>query len=214
MNRQKNALMITVLVAMAAVGCDTKIKGPRFVSPTAPPQPSFLADDCGPYEDWQTSDYVLPYPIGTAYTVLEGNCSTGSHVGNFRHAYDLRMPIGSEIVAVRAGQVSLVREEHADDDHHFEHWNGVRIDHFDGTVAVYGHLTRNGVLVELGDWVEQGQIIGLSGNSGFSFEPHLEFLLLPCPDASECTSLPVTFANTQPNRNGLVAGLEYRAEAY
>ena len=214
MIRRKSILMVVGWMAVVVAGCYTKIQGPTVVGPIVPPLGAFTAADCGPYADWETSEYVLPYPAGESYTVLEGNCSNGSHVSNFRHAYDFRMPIGSEVVAVKAGRVSLAREKYADEDQDFQHWNGVRIDHDDGTASVYGHLTRNGVLVEVGDWVEQGQTIGFSGNSGFSFEPHLEFLLLPCADVTRCTSLPVTFANTRPNESGLVEGVAYRAKAH
>ncbi|WP_419901400.1 M23 family metallopeptidase [Kiloniella sp.] len=39
----------------------------------------------------------------------------------------------------------------------------------------YLHLKKNGVLVEIGERVERGQVIGLSGNTGYSTAPHLHF---------------------------------------
>ena len=53
--------------------------------------------------------------------------------------------------------------------------NFVRILHDDGTMALYAHLKTDGVLVRVGQQVQAGQQIGLSGNTGFTTGPHLHF---------------------------------------
>ena len=53
----------------------------------------------------------------------------------------------------------------------------MRIVHDDGTMALYAHLREGGVLVRVGQRVEKGQQIGLSGNTGFTSGPHLHFAL-------------------------------------
>ncbi len=45
----------------------------------------------------------------------------------------------------------------------------------DGSIAYYWHLQKDGVLVNIGDTVQTGQWIGLSGNTGYSAFPHLHF---------------------------------------
>ena len=45
--------------------------------------------------------YVLPYPVGQSYTLIQGNCSDSDHVNEFRYAFDFVMPIGSYITAAR-----------------------------------------------------------------------------------------------------------------
>ncbi|WP_277619852.1 M23 family metallopeptidase [Chryseobacterium angstadtii] len=48
--------------------------------------------------------------------------------------------------------------------------------HPDGTFAQYYHLKQNGVKVNIGDQVKKGDVIGLSGNTGWSKGPHLHFV--------------------------------------
>lgn len=80
-----------------------------------------------------------------------------------------------------------------------------------GTVALYSHLTLNGVLVTAGQFVSAGD----TGNTGGL--PHLHFSLHPCsdlpglPGAGSCPSLFVNFRNTAENDSGLEAGRSYEA---
>lgn len=170
---------------------------------------------CTHYPSWQSSEYVLPYPVGSAYRVSQGNCTSGSHQGLLRYAYDWEMPIGSPVTAMRDGLVVFLREEYRDGD--FERWhsNLVQIRHPDGTYAVYEHLTYQGVAVEVGQWVRQGQLLGWSGNTGYTLGlPHLHVDLAPCTFWGDCGSLPFTFRNTDPNPLGLEEGRVYPAYAY
>ena len=49
--------------------------------------------------------------------------------------------------------------------------------HDDGSMASYVHLDYEGVLVNLGDKVETGQAIGISGMTGFTTLPHLHLVI-------------------------------------
>jgi murein DD-endopeptidase MepM/ murein hydrolase activator NlpD len=40
---------------------------------------------------------------------------------------------------------------------------------------MYWHLQKNGVIINEGDTVKQGQHIGYSGNTGYTAFPHLHF---------------------------------------
>jgi murein DD-endopeptidase MepM/ murein hydrolase activator NlpD len=55
--------------------------------------------------------------------------------------------------------------------------NIIRILHNDGTMALYAHLKPEGVLVRVGQRVRKADVIGLSGNTGFSAGPHLHFVV-------------------------------------
>jgi len=170
---------------------------------------------CGPFPDWESALYVLPYPVGSSYYVSQANCSTGGHRGPYKNAYDFVMPIGTTVTAARAGVVADVRMKFRDGQHGEHESNWVKIRHPDGSFAHYGHLTERGALVKLGDQVVAGQPIALSGNTGNTGGlPHLHFHLCPCIDVVRCGTLPVTFRNTDPNPDGLQAKRNYLALPY
>jgi len=138
-----------------------------------------------------------------------------------RYAIDVPMPIGTDVLAMRAGTVVRVEESYFDGDNVFGHENHVYVQHEDGTVARYVHLTNLGALVQIGDLVKEGQPIGLSGHTGNSSEPHLHMDVT----RSCCTSapnynqlpagetLPLTFRNASPDSScGLLFGVRYAAE--
>ncbi|HBD24700.1 MAG: hypothetical protein A2566_03175 [Candidatus Zambryskibacteria bacterium RIFOXYD1_FULL_40_13] len=77
-----------------------------------------------------------------------------------RYAVDLASSYGSNILASASGQVIVSKGSG---------WNGgygsyIVIKHSNGTQTVYAHLS--GVSVNVGDSVEQGQVIGKMGNTG------------------------------------------------
>ncbi len=58
-----------------------------------------------------------------------------------------------------------------------EEWYGnyVVIEHENGEYLFYGHLKS--ILVKKGDIVKKGQVIGYSGNVGWSIKPHLHYMV-------------------------------------
>ncbi len=163
---------------------------------------------CDGYADWNTSSYKLPWAVGASYEISQGNCGPASHLGAHRYSYDVSMQIGSSIVASRGGVVESMEEQYNDGGGCAE-LNYINIRHTDGTLARYLHLTRNGVLVNVGASVNQGDAIALSGNSGCSSGAHLHFMVLT-PD--ETDTVPLTFSNTVSNARGLISGQSYTAQ--
>jgi hypothetical protein len=49
--------------------------------------------------------------------------------------------------------------------------------HNDGTFSQYAHFKKDGIVVKEGDTLKKGQLIGYSGNTGQSTEPHLHFVV-------------------------------------
>src|SRR5690606_27082696 len=95
-------------------------------------------------------------------------------------ALDFKMPVGTEISAIRDGIVveiiqSNKRNCSTEDCKKFN--NYILIYHSDGTFAQYMHIKQNGSKVKIGDKIEQGQVIGYSGNVGWSTGPHLHLVV-------------------------------------
>lgn len=80
---------------------------------------------------------------------------------------DIAAPRGTPIAAPAAGVVALVGKEY------FYTGNTVLLDHGDGVVTLYAHLAR--AMVQEGDWVSAGTVIGTVGKSGRATGPHLHW---------------------------------------
>lgn len=119
--------------------------------------------------------YILPFSKGASYKLLQGYNGPWGHKGHAEFAYDFQMPVGSSIIAARSGEVVHVVENYDNGTRKPGQENVVVIRHSDSTFARYYHLTKEGVLVTVGEKVEQGQRIALSGDSGASAGPHLHF---------------------------------------
>ena len=127
------------------------------------------------------------------------------------------MPIGLDVTAARGGLVIEVKEDTPDicDWEYMNLHNYVLIEHDDGTVAFYAHLKQNGIVVEVGDRVKQGQLIAESGNSGFTgYRPHLHFGVYQSYPLRDEYDIPVNFSNTDgplDDRGGLIQWRFYEA---
>jgi murein DD-endopeptidase MepM/ murein hydrolase activator NlpD len=143
--------------------------------------------------------YILPYPKGSKYKVLQGYNGRWGHQGHAEFAYDFQMQIGSDVLAARSGIVVKVVEQFQDSTRKPGEENVVVIKHSDGTFGRYYHLTRDGVLVSEGDKVKQREKIALSGNSGASAGPHLHFdVTEDCFDWG-CKTIRIEFSNVKEN---------------
>ena len=124
--------------------------------------------------------YELPYAKGKKYEVIQTFNNSFSHnKPTSRYAVDFKMPIGTPLHAIRGGIVVNVVEkfkEHGGRDF-IDKGNNIFILHDDGTYAQYSHIDYNGVDVEIGDVVKQGDYIGKSGHTGFSTRPHLHLVI-------------------------------------
>jgi murein DD-endopeptidase MepM/ murein hydrolase activator NlpD len=168
------------------------------------------------FGDPSQSPYILPYPVGASFRLMQGYCySEGGHRNQL--AYDFETPIGTPVIAARSGLVMEVRSDLPDDGKQPEsgQHNHIMIQHEDGTVAFYAHLKKDSILVEVGDRVWQGQPIAASGNSGNTQGlPHLHFGVYQSWPAREGFDVPVNFRNaegTLDKRRGLRPGGYFKA---
>jgi len=120
--------------------------------------------------------YALPWR-GGPFRISQGAGGDFSHNSpSGRYAVDIAMPVGTPIVAARAGTVVKIRNGQGGrlPDPAGNH---VRVAHDDGTHSAYLHLSRGSVQVKPGQRVEIGTLLGKSGNTGRSTGPHLHFVV-------------------------------------
>ncbi len=163
------------------------------------------------FGDWQSSQYNLPYHPGESRQIGLSSCSGAFHsVGTpDQFAVDFEMDIGDYVLAARGGTVIFVQESGVDGNYPN---NMIVIRHIDGTFGQYMHLTLGGAVVEAGQTVSQGDLIGYSGATGFADYPHLHFVVsTPLRWSFPYFSIPLTFKNTIANERGLLEGRFYPA---
>ncbi len=211
MNAIRGTFRLTLAVATAAFallgGC-----GQRDRTPLPCMERAVFAD---PSE----SAYILPYPVGQSYRLMQGYCyPEGGHRNQL--AYDFETPVGTIVIAARSGLVMKVRSDLPDDGKQPQsgQHNHIMIKHDDGTVAFYAHLKQDSILVKVADRVSRGQPIAASGNSGNTQGmPHLHFGVYEGWPAVEGFDMPVNFRNaegTHDQRRGLRPGGFFKALPY
>ncbi|GAA4816668.1 M23 family metallopeptidase [Litoribaculum gwangyangense] len=125
--------------------------------------------------------FKLPFPKNKKYKVIQSFGGKFSHnLPHSKFAIDFNLEIGDTITAARNGKVFYVKEDskkHGKTRDFIKYANKINILHDDGTIADYAHIDFNGALVEVGDYVEAGQPIALSGLTGFTTTPHLHFVV-------------------------------------
>jgi murein DD-endopeptidase MepM/ murein hydrolase activator NlpD len=122
--------------------------------------------------------YSLPYENNSSHFLVQGYYSAWSHKS--RAALDFVMKQQTKVLAARDGIVVRLKEDSdkggwSKKNRTFA--NYVIVQHEDGTRAGYWHLHSEGVLVNLGDSVKQGQAIALSGKTGYAAMAHLHFMV-------------------------------------
>jgi murein DD-endopeptidase MepM/ murein hydrolase activator NlpD len=127
-------------------------------------------------------------------------------------AIDIQMPEGTTVTAARGGTVVAVRSDCSVggmDLQYMADVNYVVIKHSDGTYGEYLHLQKNGALVHVGDTVTTGQAIALSGNTGYTSEPHVHFMVFYNLSGTVRKSVPIYF-NSPLGQIRLQEGYTYR----
>lgn len=122
--------------------------------------------------------YRLPFANGMGVSVSQGYHGDTSHKGLSAYAVDFPVPIGTPIHAAREGIVVGAEGSNtlgAPSPEYRQFANYVIIEHDDGTMGNYFHLKQGGTAVEVGQKVKRGDLVGYSGNTGYTSGPHLHF---------------------------------------
>ena len=158
--------------------------------------------------------YSLPYMAGQSFRVTQGYHGKYSHMGPDDYATDWKMPVGTPVHAARGGVVVKSKDDsdQGGPDRKFENCaNCVLIQHVDGTIGIYAHLMKDGSRVRVGDNVKPGDLIALSGNTGFTSGPHLHFSVFKTKSGTERQSLPVRFKTGNEGVVTLLSGQNYKS---
>jgi murein DD-endopeptidase MepM/ murein hydrolase activator NlpD len=122
------------------------------------------------------------------------------HAKELRNAIDFLIHEGTPIYAAYSGKVVwLKNDSKVGGRNKKKYWNlgnRIVIKHKNGEYTAYEHLKYKGAIVKVGQKVRKGQIIGYSGNTGWStIGPHLHFEVFnnPSRDESEGKLIKVSF---------------------
>jgi murein DD-endopeptidase MepM/ murein hydrolase activator NlpD len=149
------------------------------IAPTVPAKPKFF----------------LPFDRRIHWIVGQGVAGRYSHTGANEFALDFVMPEGTQVLAARRGVVARVVDGFGvcclprERSHEA---NAVYLVHPNGLVSSYVHL-RRGISVKEGQAVEAGDMLGFSGNTGYSKAPHLHFQVSVRSAPAELRSIPFRF---------------------
>lgn len=112
-------------------------------------------------------DSAFTYPVNGRIGSPFGSVRTYSDGQVRRHTgVDFSAPVGTPVLAVSNGRVAFARNLDI-------HGNHVIIDHGWGIFSAYSHFSA--FLVVPGQFVLQGDALGVSGNTGRSSGPHVHF---------------------------------------
>jgi murein DD-endopeptidase MepM/ murein hydrolase activator NlpD len=197
--------LIMLAAAPAAPAVTPALLAPSLTPTPAPPAPK------GP------RIYKLPFGGGQSHQVCQGNNHAGStHTGVAAYAWDFCMPIGTPVGAARGGVVKALRQD-SDvggwDPKYADDANYIVVDQGDGTSGLYMHLMFNGARVKVGDRVQTGQLLGYSGDTGYTSAPHLHFMVMQTnADNYYTQSLPVLFLDVPTNGGLPLEGTTYTSD--
>lgn len=124
--------------------------------------------------------YSLPF---SKSDFIDAVSDPRAHFAPIEHAVDFALRKGTKILASKSGKVVDIKVDSkkggADPKYNkIKYLNCMTLKHDKGEYSQYMHLKYKGALVKLGERVKTGQTIALSGNTGFSTEPHLHFHVL------------------------------------
>lgn len=145
--------------------------------------------------------FLLPFACGSEVTVTQGNNSAFSHNGSSAYAFDFGIGLDTPLLAVESGTVAYVDEDTQPGDPCFSgggqscgaEANYVIVDHGDGTGSLYAHV--NSVEVVVGQQVARGQVVALSGGTGWSTGPHAHVQRQQMCGSPWCQSVPMAFSD-------------------
>jgi murein DD-endopeptidase MepM/ murein hydrolase activator NlpD len=146
----------------AKLGGNTEKSATALVSTLAVENASLLGLRTGTHAFW-TKPFIYP----TVKPLVTDEYGYSRQTGSYSIAHkgtDLRAQVGDSVLAMNRGVVRVAREGR-------NYGKTIIIDHGLGVQTLYMHLSK--IYVEEGQLVLPGQVIGLSGMTGYADQPHL-----------------------------------------
>lgn len=145
--------------------------------------------------------FYLPLACGAKTLVTQGNGGGTSHTGKAQYAFDFGLPLDTPLLAMNDGTVQRIKNDVRPGDPCYSGGgsgcantvNYVVVTHGDSTATLYLHL--NGVSVGVGQRVLRGEVVGLSGGTGWSTGPHAHVQRQELCESWWCQSVPMAFAD-------------------
>jgi murein DD-endopeptidase MepM/ murein hydrolase activator NlpD len=186
---KKGVSLVVIIISVLLVSCITSKNSTQPLAKKL--QKGIISEDT-------SFVYSLPYDSGAAHLIVQGYFSRYTHKN--RVALDFKMKRGTRVFAARSGVVIQVKNDGKlgglKKDYR-AHGNHVVIQHEDGSKAGYWHLQYQGSLVKVGDTVQQGQVVGLSGKTGYALLPHLHFYVWGTDAAGRRIQIPTRFRTSK-----------------
>lgn len=148
----------------------------------------------GKLKDDTSFIYHLPYEENKTHLLVQGYFSRYTH--KHRAALDFKMKKGTKICAVRDGVVIRIKADGKRGGSNVKYrpdGNYIVIQHSDSSRSGYWHLRHEAIYVKVGQQVKQGQVIGLSGRTGYSYFPHLHFIVWKSDGKGQWTQIGTRF---------------------
>ncbi len=119
----------------------------------------------------------LPWTCGDSYPVTNGH-DTNTHTGMDEWAWDFGLPVGADVVAPADGVVRMIKMNSTQggcNSAYANDANYVVIEFGDGTEALLMHLQHDSSTLRVGQPVQQGDVVGRVGLTGWVCGAHLHF---------------------------------------
>jgi hypothetical protein len=144
------------------LGGNTEASATKLVSTLAKENASLLNLRTGNHAFWKNK---YTYPVSNP--IITDEYGYGRSTGSYTIAHkgtDFRAKEGTPVLAMNRGVVRVAREGR-------NYGKTIVVDHGLGVQTFYMHLSK--INVNVGELVLPGQVIGLSGMTGYAEQPHL-----------------------------------------
>jgi murein DD-endopeptidase MepM/ murein hydrolase activator NlpD len=138
-------------------------------------------------------------PIKKEHVVDWSKIFSPAHKWPYNHSLDFLCEEGTPVYAAASGVVVWLKDKSNEGglsrSRYWNKGNRIVIKHRNGEYTAYEHLFYRSAVVKIGEKVRKGQLIGYSGNTGWSMFPHLHFEVFnePVEDESEGITMQVVF---------------------